>query len=58
MQLYNVKERMVFSTYVEVIPSRNSTSWVHISILHVCGGDPVTFRCWQFRWMYSPRMWR
>ena len=58
MQLYNVKERMVFSTYVEVIPSRNSTSWVHISILHVCGGDPFRTDPVTYQLRYSPRMWR
>ena len=49
---------LVFSTYVEVIPTTNKLRTSHPSILHVCGGDPYR-RCWPLRpSKYSPRMWR
>ena len=49
---------MVFSTYVEVIPSDQVKALTTIGILHVCGGDPVVGVPWLSRNSYSPRMWR
>ena len=48
----------VFSTYVEVIPMRQTAPFKDLGFLHVCGGDP--HRDWAFwlRDMFSPRMWR
>ena len=49
---------LVFSTCVEVIPITKHSEAVTPSILHVCGGDPVSTYL-AFSWFkYSPRMWR
>ena len=57
-QLARMHDKMVFSTYVEVIPnSTNSTNYC-TSILHVCGGDPIVSLKVSFNSLYSPRMWR
>ncbi len=48
----------VFSTYVEVILWWNMGSGDFISILHVCGGDPVARHVSVPDLKYSPRMWR
>ena len=37
---FDLSDRLVFSTYVEVIPSSTWKQKVCWSILHVCGGDP------------------
>ena len=34
------------------------TSLENISILHVCGGDPISSSSYKNINMYSPRMWR
>ena len=52
------KRLEVFSTCVEVIPITKHSEAVTPSILHVCGGDPVSTYL-AFSWFkYSPRMWR
>ena len=48
----------VFSTYVEVIPTRDTTVTIWICILHVCGGDPEFWAVNSNINLYSPRMWR
>ena len=49
---------IIFSTYVEVIP----TCWIHSNtdwyFLHVCGGDPYLYPFANTSWAFSPRMWR
>ena len=53
-----VWQKLVFSTYVEVI-LRLYTTWVSMMcILHVCGGDPQLVRLDKDDIKYSPRMWR
>ena len=49
---------VVFSTYVEVILERRIFMTQEISILHVCGGDPVIGGISKTIGGYSPRMWR
>ena len=49
---------LVFSTYVEVIPTRSIKIIRGISILHVCGGDPSNAISTASGDLYSPRMWR
>ena len=57
-QAPSIQIRNVFSTYVEVILPIGQNKKPLISILHVCGGDPL----WIFQktttQQYSPRMWR
>ena len=48
----------VFSTYVEVIPNSQGCSCTDQSILHVCGGDPISLDFSSSKITYSPRMWR
>ena len=48
----------VFSTYVEVIPWLSILALTIISILHVCGGDPILLPNSSLMKKYSPRMWR
>ena len=48
----------VFSTYVEVIPWKDSATTKTVSILHVCGGDPAIILFIVAQHVYSPRMWR
>ena len=48
----------VFSTYVEVILKTNITSFLEISVLHVCGGDPQRETAVSKKDGCSPRMWR
>ena len=48
----------VFSTYVEVILKGLLGTLYPTSILHVCGGDPITDDILQAITGYSPRMWR
>ena len=48
----------VFSTYVEVIPIFPKNTMINTSILHVCGGDPMTGIITVNIPEYSPRMWR
>ena len=48
----------VFSTYVEVILDAYEFVWDTISILHVCGGDPIPTTNAANKVLYSPRMWR
>ena len=50
--------RIVFSTYVEVIPTSLKVAATFSSILHVCGGDPCFKPFKPAIWWYSPRMWR
>ena len=38
--LFDAFHRIVFSTYVEVIPKFQKVHWWLTCILHVCGGDP------------------
>ena len=48
----------VFSTYVEMIPTK---CWLNMNshcILHVCGDDPLQLRKFADATVYSPRMWR
>ena len=40
MMSVGANPRGVFSTYVEVILSSEGIEPTHVSILHVCGGDP------------------
>ena len=49
---------VVFSTYVEVIPSIFHEAGSQNCILHVCGGDPFIQRWIWLKQKYSPRMWR
>ena len=53
----NIRE-LVFSTYVEVIPSLTFFLVSNVCILHVCGGDPILSSFSLALLMYSPRMWR
>ena len=48
----------VFSTYVEVILTRDPERIEELSILHVCGGDPQLPKKHNTEIKYSPRMWR
>ena len=48
----------VFSTYVEVILSRELRNQRIQGILHVCGGDPMQDAIYDIDYQYSPRMWR
>ena len=48
----------VFSTYVEVIPITPLRLKIGLSILHVCGGDPLVCVGGRNGYVYSPRMWR
>ena len=48
----------VFSTYVEVILFPHTLHSADLSILHVCGGDPISSSSYKNINMYSPRMWR
>ena len=48
----------VFSTYVEVILLHDFYKSIHLSILHVCGGDPILLLELICCLLYSPRMWR
>ena len=48
----------VFSTYVEVILATFASRHSAWCILHVCGGDPNTFKNFFSVSLYSPRMWR
>ena len=50
--------RLVFSTYVEVIPGFSAFLASSKSILHVCGGDPISLATTLPIIRYSPRMWR
>ena len=52
------KMKVVFSTYVEVIPFSKAESMAKVSILHVCGGDPKYYLVARQIKKYSPRMWR
>ena len=49
---------MVFSTYVEVILVGRFVPHRLKCILHVCGGDPLSFFNLLLSNLYSPRMWR
>ena len=57
---WNTKTRLygVFSTYVEVILTLSRLVILMMSILHVCGGDPVYVPSRDKIQVYSPRMWR
>ena len=48
----------VFSTYVEMIPCFIISQSMEVSILHVCGDDPLTCLLGLAQLQYSPRMWR
>ena len=48
----------VFSTYVEVIPYIGNRSSPFYSVLHVCGGDPMSGVVSAVASGCSPRMWR
>ena len=56
--LYRSIHKLVFSTYVEVIPYVIFEPVFLSSILHVCGGDPRIPREVLHPIQYSPRMWR
>ena len=56
--LLTTVERMVFSTYVEVILLQVQMETKLVGILHVCGGDPNIGLSGDGNVMYSPRMWR
>ena len=49
---------LVFSTYVEVIPTNVPVNGAENGILHVCGGDPMRNIMANIYSRYSPRMWR
>ena len=49
---------VVFSTYVEVIPTNESEVLAAGSFLHVCGGDPSKIPFHKLCLAFSPRMWR
>ena len=49
---------LVFSTYVEVILAERIKLLPLLSILHVCGGDPLNKQIKELQGGYSPRMWR
>ena len=40
---FDLFDRLVFSTYVEVIPAYTVPRLRTLSILHVCGGHPASF---------------
>ena len=48
----------VFSTYVEVILTREKFIRMSRRFLHVCGGDPTTRYKLLIWYLFSPRMWR
>ena len=50
--------KIVFSTYVEVIPIETVIVDATTGILHVCGGDPMLPESYNKVAKYSPRMWR
>ena len=50
--------RLVFSTYVEMILSNLGSNQITQCILHVCGDDPVSSEGTSQWKGYSPRMWR
>ena len=52
------RQDTVFSTYVEVILHCSRNQRNRQGILHVCGGDPNTFKNFFSVSLYSPRMWR
>ena len=52
------RQYAVFSTYVEVILIIVFLFVSRVSILHVCGGDPIQAFIFANIIMYSPRMWR
>lgn len=54
----DLKELKVFSTYVEVILCLVAGLEIGKGILHVCGGDLLTWTSSKLAWQYSPRMWR
>ena len=54
----NAPKLIVFSTYVEVIPSLSVYITLPSCILHVCGGHPTIKKYQILWWEYSPRMWR
>ena len=58
MVLATQPEAPVFSTYVEVILTLKFPSTIWLSILHVCGGDPIGRLLFVSYLLYSPRMWR
>ena len=49
---------IVFSTYVEVIPTLSLIGLLKICFLHVCGGDPYLVGIKIQPNKFSPRMWR
>ena len=49
---------LVFSTCVEVILIGRIQGFVHVGILHVCGGDPMLVLARKDSLVYSPRVWR
>ena len=51
-------KRSVFSTCVEVIPNPAFIKFANLSILHVCGGDPISEKQLKALEEYSPRVWR
>ena len=57
-KLHPRKGDSVFSTYVEMIPTPIKNPDKDISILHVCGDDPILRRAFYLNQLYSPRMWR
>ena len=48
----------IFSTYVEVFPSRIQTKTQRFHFLHVCGGVSLIYNEWFRDEKFSPRMWR
>ena len=52
------KQKVVFSTYVEVILTSKWLSVTGVSFLHVCGGDPTATLTAVSGYKFSPRMWR
>ena len=58
MKFYQQLERLVFSTYVEVILSTVLILEKWDCFLHVCGGDPSKNATYNVIFGFSPRMWR
>ena len=54
----NISCNIVFSTYVEVIPTLSDYINSKHSVLHVCGGDPSYVTSQRLDARCSPRMWR
>ena len=58
MKVTQIKDLVVFSTYVEVILIIAKLLIFSSGFLHVCGGDPKVMQYIYSAGKFSPRMWR